>query len=92
MHWGTYSQWGIVESWSICSEDEDWCRRSNKNYIAYKNDYEKLKTTFNPTKFNPEKWAEAASKIFPTSAREKGSIFVLGTLNGLMLLKPVTNS
>ena len=19
MHWGTYSQWGIVESWSICA-------------------------------------------------------------------------
>ena len=22
MHWGPYSQWGIVESWSICPEDE----------------------------------------------------------------------
>lgn len=21
MHWGPYSQWGIVESWSICPED-----------------------------------------------------------------------
>jgi alpha-L-fucosidase len=20
MHWGTYSQWGIVESWSLCAE------------------------------------------------------------------------
>ena len=28
MHWGPYSQWGVVESWSICSEDEDWCRRN----------------------------------------------------------------
>ena len=27
MHWGPYSQWGIVESWSICPEDEGWCRR-----------------------------------------------------------------
>jgi alpha-L-fucosidase len=25
MHWGPYSQWGIVESWSICPEDEGWC-------------------------------------------------------------------
>ena len=25
MHWGPYSQWGIVESWSICTEDEGWC-------------------------------------------------------------------
>ena len=24
MHWGTYSEWGVVESWSICPEDEGW--------------------------------------------------------------------
>ena len=36
MHWGTYSQWGIVESWSLCAEDEDWCRRSMENYDEYK--------------------------------------------------------
>ena len=23
MHWGPYSQWGVVESWSICPEDCD---------------------------------------------------------------------
>ena len=23
MHWGPYSQWGIVESWSICPEDRE---------------------------------------------------------------------
>lgn len=62
MHWGPYSQWGIVESWSICAEDEDWCRRSNPNYSDYKRAYEALGTTFNPVRFNPEKWAEAASK------------------------------
>ncbi len=60
MHWGPYSQWGIVESWSICSEDEDWCKRKIDNYEEYKRQYEKLKTTFNPTKFAPAKWAEAA--------------------------------
>ncbi len=27
MHWGTYSQWGIVESWSLCPEDEGWTQR-----------------------------------------------------------------
>jgi Alpha-L-fucosidase len=21
MHWGPYSQWGVMESWTICSED-----------------------------------------------------------------------
>lgn len=60
MHWGTYSQWGIVESWSICAEDEGWCRRPHEDYVAYKKEYENLKTTFNPVKFNPQKWAEAA--------------------------------
>jgi alpha-L-fucosidase len=63
MHWGTYSQWGIVESWSICPEDEGWCRRKGpyaQDYFAYKNAYENLRTTFNPLKFNPEKWAAAA--------------------------------
>mgnify|MGYP001809565327 len=62
MHWGPYSQWGIVESWSICAEDEDWCRRSNPNYDAYKREYEALGKTFNPVRFNPEKWANAAAK------------------------------
>jgi alpha-L-fucosidase len=62
MHWGTYSQWGIVESWSICSEDEDWCRRKNPDYEAYKREYVALKNTFNPIRFEPERWARAAKE------------------------------
>jgi alpha-L-fucosidase len=61
MHWGTYSQWGVVESWSICSEDEPWETRKDSNYADYKERYESLIKTFNPVKFNPQKWAEAAS-------------------------------
>jgi alpha-L-fucosidase len=63
MHWGPYSQWGIVESWSICPEDEGWTERKGpyaNNYFGYKSAYENLQTTFNPTQFDPEKWAEAA--------------------------------
>ena len=60
MHWGAYSQWGIVESWSICAEDEGWCRRKSDNYTEYKKEYEHLKNTFNPLKFDPQKWARAA--------------------------------
>ena len=63
MHWGPYSQWGIVESWSICPEDEPWCERRGpyaQNYFEYKKAYEGLQNTFNPVKFNPEKWASAA--------------------------------
>lgn len=64
MHWGAYSQWGIVESWSICPEDYGWCERKRgsnpDNYFEYVKEYEGLKTTFNPVKFAPEKWAKAA--------------------------------
>lgn len=65
IHWGTYSQWGIVESWSICPEDLSWASGARKagvadNYSDYVKSYENLKTTFNPVKFNPEKWAAAA--------------------------------
>ncbi len=63
MHWGTYSQWGIVESWSLCPEDEGWTQRRGEHahdYFEYAKAYENLQNTFNPTAFNPEKWAEAA--------------------------------
>lgn len=62
MHWGPYSQWGVVESWSLCSEDEPWCRRNMDNYVEYVKAYEKLKGTFNPVKFNPESWAKLAKE------------------------------
>lgn len=64
MHWGAYSQWGIVESWSLCPEEYGWCERkmgSNPNdYNTYVSEYEALQNTFNPTQFGPEKWAKAA--------------------------------
>ena len=65
MHWGTYSQWGVVESWSICPEDEGWTQRKGpygETYNGYKAAYENLQTTFNPVKFNPEKWVTAAKQ------------------------------
>lgn len=68
MHWGPYSQWGVVESWSICPEDLPWATAARKkgvaenDYDTYKKAYEALKTTFNPTAFAPEKWAAAARK------------------------------
>ena len=66
MHWGTYSQWGIVESWSLCSEDEGWCRSPQRDsigeYGAYKTAYEGLQRSFNPTQFDPARWARAAKE------------------------------
>jgi alpha-L-fucosidase len=60
MHWGPYSEWGVVESWSICAEDEPWCVRNDKDYVRYKKNYENLQTTFNPVEFDPSRWAQAA--------------------------------
>jgi len=65
MHWGTYSQWGIVESWSLCPEDEGWTQRRgpfSHSYFDYVKAYENLQTQFNPTDFNPDKWAAAAKE------------------------------
>ena len=85
MHWGAYSQWGVVESWSICPENYGWCARTKgsdpENYNTYKKEYEDLKKTFNPTKFNPEKWAIAAKNagmkymIFTTKHHDGFSMF-----------------
>jgi len=65
LHWGPYSQWGVTESWTLCPEDEAWCRRQGPNaddYDKYKRAYENLKSTFNPVKFDPDAWAAAAKE------------------------------
>ena len=85
MHWGPYSQWGVVESWSICPEDYGWCERKKgsnpQDYFAYKKEYEALQKTFDPVKFNPEKWAKAAKNagmkyvVFTTKHHDGFSMF-----------------
>lgn len=63
IHWGLYAVPGIVESWSICSEDEDWIPRdSTMNYNAYKQWYWNLNKEFNPRQFDPDQWASSAKK------------------------------
>ncbi len=63
IHWGTYSQWGIVESWSLVTTRYPWNHRptqyANLSDLEYEKTYEKLATTFNPVKFDPDKWAIA---------------------------------
>ncbi len=81
MHWGPYSQWGVVESWTLCSEDEPWCRRPVPNYVDYKKAYEELPRTFNPVKFDPASWARAAKAagmryvVFTTKHHDGFSMF-----------------
>lgn len=84
MHWGTYSQWGVIESWTLCPEDEPFINRGGEHgndYFEYKKAYENLQTTFNPVKFNPEKWAKAAKDagmkylVFTTKHHDGFSMF-----------------
>ena len=82
MHWGAYSQWGVVESWSICSEDEPWCRRpAGISYVDYKRKYEALPKTFNPIGFDPDVWASVARDagmkyaVFTTKHHDGFSMF-----------------
>ncbi len=58
-HWGLYSVPGIVESWSICSEDESWIPRPDHlSYEEYKKWYWGLKDSLNPTQFDSDRWAD----------------------------------
>jgi alpha-L-fucosidase len=84
MHWGPYSQWGVVESWTICPEDEGWTKRKGPHsatYEGYRKAYDNLQTTFNPVKFNPEKWVAAAKQagmkymVFTTKHHDGFSMF-----------------
>jgi alpha-L-fucosidase len=67
MHFGVYSQWGCIESWPLVEEDK-WARpddlkawtERDKDMQRFTRDYWALSKTFNPVKFNPRQWAEAA--------------------------------
>lgn len=63
IHYGLYSQLGIVESWSICSEEEDWISRdSTISYDAYKRQYWNTMNEFKPEKLDPDSWAKYGKK------------------------------
>jgi alpha-L-fucosidase len=82
MHWGIYSIPGIVESWSINSEDAAWIPRdSTKNYEEYKRWYFDLNKQFNPINFDPTVWAAYAKRagmqylVFTTKHHDGFSMF-----------------
>lgn len=65
MHWGPYSQLGIVESWALSDGDADWSRGGIDWEVTgeeFKKEYFSLNKTFNPIRFEPEKWADLAKE------------------------------
>jgi len=65
MHWGPYSQWGIVESWALSDADKEWSRKDvdwETDGENFKRAYFDLNKTFNPVKFQPELWADLAKE------------------------------
>lgn len=65
MHWGPYSQIGVVESWALSDEDQDWSRTGidwEEDGEEFKRQYFGLNKTFNPIRFQPEVWADLAQE------------------------------
>jgi len=60
-HWGLYAKAGIVESWQL-SEVDDWARVKGRAWREdikdLQKDYWNLIEEFNPSNFNPQKWAK----------------------------------
>lgn len=59
VHWGPYTQWGVTESWTLCGEDQPWCRRTGPHaasYEGYRQAYERLPETFAAPALDPEAW------------------------------------
>ncbi|WP_212971669.1 alpha-L-fucosidase [Bacillus sp. J14TS2] len=65
MHWGPYSQLGLVESWALSDDDADWSREDidwESDPEVFKRQYVDLNKSFNPVRFQPEEWAELAQE------------------------------
>lgn len=63
MHWGVYSQMGIIESWPLVDQDKSWSR-SDVDWNSgddFKKEYRSMNRSFNPVRFMPEQWAALAA-------------------------------
>jgi len=88
IHWGIYSQWGCIESWPLVEEDA-WARpdglacweERGRDMERFRRDYFALKSTFDPTAFDPALWAEEAKRagmqyvVFTTKHHDGFSMF-----------------
>ncbi|MBQ4452687.1 MAG: alpha-L-fucosidase [Clostridia bacterium] len=64
VHWGTYSQLGMCESWPISDGDAYWSRKGytwEPDAKKFRAQYFAMNRTFNPIRFDPDEWADFAS-------------------------------
>jgi alpha-L-fucosidase len=97
IHWGIYAVPGIIESWSVCSED--WIERdSTKSYDDYKKWYFGLSKEFNPVKFDPSVWAKAGKDagmkylVFTTKHHDGFAMFDTKTSDYSIAKGPFANN
>ena len=65
VHWGTYSQLGMCESWPLSDGDAYWARTDyqwEKDPQKFRDTYFAMNKTFNPIRFNADEWADFAQK------------------------------
>lgn len=65
MHFGLYSQLGIIESWPLVDKDAHWSRVEIERDVAtngFKEAYFDLNRSFNPVRFRPDEWADEAER------------------------------
>ena len=63
MHFGLYSEVGIIESWPLSDADAYWSRIEVERDVAtngFKEAYFALNRSFNPVRFRPDEWADEA--------------------------------
>ena len=89
MHWGMYAQWGVVESWSICNEP--WIDRKGMPYVEYKQRYQALNKTFNPTKFDASKNNFRGEERVISADDSKVTVCVIPTDEELMIATDTMN-
>lgn len=84
LHWGAYSQLGCIESWPLVWKDRSWGNPSiqtKQEMQAFRDKYFALNTTFNPTAFAPQQWAQLARRagmkyvVFTTKHHDGFSMF-----------------
>ncbi len=65
MHWEACSQLGIEVSWALSDADANWSRIGIDWEVTgeeFKRQYFDLNKTFNPVRFDPERWADIAKE------------------------------